>query len=210
MWTIPLNWREHPLEIRTTDHREFMGTTIIELADEEDVFYRASRQYERMQAGSGDVSFTQGYLTSEGMVFLEVFHSFTAMRDSGHTYLYGMRPPIPGWTPWVEIGFELVPEHVTPPAAQHVTLLVGEAGSAPSRIDLGMHNGNCGPVSSTTPVSLLLWCGQGSTSTSLVVREDHGQLVVERYESGTPKDSPERLREIPIPAGAHIRTLLGH
>jgi hypothetical protein len=210
VWTVPLHWREHPLEIRTTDRREFMGTTTIELADDEHVFYRATRQYDRKQAGRGDVNLTQGYWTSEGMVFLEVFHSFTAMRDSGHTYLYGMTPPIPAWTPWTEIAFELVPEQVTPPANQHVTLLVGEPGRAPTRIDLGMLEGRCGPLSSTTPMSLLLWCGQGSSSTTLVVRKDDDQLVVERYTSGTPTDSPERLQEISIPAESHIRILMGH
>ena len=46
-----------------------------------------------MQAGAGDVSFPQAYKTPAGLVFLEVFHSFTAMRDSGHFYQYGMTPP---------------------------------------------------------------------------------------------------------------------
>ena len=41
-----------------------------------------------------------------------------------------------------------------------------------------------------------------------MVRKDDDQLVVERYTSGTPTDSPERLQEISIPAESHIRILM--
>ncbi len=214
VWEIPFQWREHPLEVRYTERREFMGTTIAELADDEQVFYRATREYHRMQAGCGDVSFREGYMTSEGMVFLEVFHSFTAMRDSGHFYMYGMTPPIPEWTPWIEIAFELVPDRVTEPVPQQVTVLVGEPNTPPTRIDLGSMDGACIPSSSTTPISLHLGCPSEGPGTSIVVRQDGDQLVIERYRSRTSREGeeppPERIREIPLPAGAHIRTILGN
>jgi hypothetical protein len=214
VWALPFYWKEHPLEIRYTERRESMGTTIAELADDEQVFYRATRTYDLMQAGNGDVSFAEGYQTAEGMVFLEVFHSFTAMRDAGHSYWYGMTPPIPAWSPWIEIAFELVPERVTEPVPQQVTVLVGAPGTPPTRVELGTMDGSCVPSSSTTPISLHLSCGDAGARVSIGVRQDGDLIVVERYRSRAPEDKaappPERLRAIPLPAGAHIRALLGN
>ena len=214
VWSLPLHWKEHPLEIRYTERRESMGTTIAALADDEQVFYRATRTYELMQAGNGDVSFSQGYQTAEGMVFLEVFHSFTATQDAGHSYMYGLTPPIPEWSPWIELAFELVPNRVTEPTPQQVTVLVGAPGAPPTRVELGAMDGECVPSSSTTPISLRLSCGLVGASVGIVVRQDGDRIVVERYRSRTAGEkeapAPERLREIPIPPGAHIRALLGN
>jgi hypothetical protein len=216
-YTLDLYWKAHPLEIRYTETIDSTGTTTVELADDKQVFYRTTRTYDLMQAGTGDIRFDQGFKTPAGMVFLEVFHSFTAMRSSGHTYQYGMTPPIPELSPWVEIAFDLQPNHITLPQPQQITLLVGEPGAAPVRFDLGSMDGICSPFSSTTPISLSVSCGADShteTSTSIHVKQEGDLLVVDRYpgekRNKDGKVSADRIKEIPLPTGAYIRTVLGN
>ena len=216
VYSLDFYWKEHPLEVRYTERKEFMGTAIAELADDEQVFYRATREFHRMLAGAGDVSFPQAYKSPAGLVFLEVFHSFTAMRDSGHFYQYGMTPPIPELSPWVEIAFDLQPDHITVPQPQQITLLVGEPGAERTRFDLGSVDGICTPYASTTPNSLSISCGADShtdSSTSIHVKQEGDLLVVDHYRSDERDEEGKaravRLLEVPIPPKAHIRTLLG-
>jgi|GEM_PF-3650989 len=213
VYTLELHWKEHPMHVKHTVEYAFQGSTTVELADKKQVFYRATRDYDLMQAGTGDIRFEKGYTTPAGMVFVEVFHSFTAMRDAGHSFRYGMTPPIPEWSPWVELAFELQPEKTPTPASQTITLRVGQPGKAPSRFDIGELEGPCFPFSSTTPTSLSVSCPDGGRSVTIQAKKEGDFVVVDKYVSRTSTKEkerpPERLHQIPLPPNAHIRTLLG-
>lgn len=96
-FTASVTWRGRTLDVRVRDivaPTEMKGEVSVDLTHQSQVLYRARRPYDLIQAGRGDVSFPEGYMTPKGMVFLEVFESFTAMHGTGSSYNYGMTPPI--------------------------------------------------------------------------------------------------------------------
>jgi len=78
-----------------SDEDPLTGVVTLELRDADRVYYRAVRDYALNMAGSGDISIPMGYRTPEGVVFVELFHWFSAMMGSGSNEHYGMTPPIP-------------------------------------------------------------------------------------------------------------------
>jgi hypothetical protein len=200
---FPLPWKAHPLVVNVVDRRSFEALVTAELADDNEVFYRAERNYTPMQAGTGDVTFPEGYQTAKGMVFLEVFHSFTAMRDSGDSFQYGLTPPIPPIDRKVTFDFELNPRRVNAPVPRQISLVWSGAGGAPSRVELGEVTGVCTPIEVGEPGRLLnCWnAGQGWNYTASHVGDS---LVVERQYVSEDEESsehpPERLHEVDLSA----------